>query len=632
MRKWLALCLALLMVLPLFAACKAKTGSLTLFEGGSGVLIYDADLLNFKEAGEFAAKIEKATGAKLTTAKGYSGSAPRIVLGNVDAESVRAVTGNLRKNDYVLKISGEDYIIGATSTTALKKAMQYFLDNILTGAKDGVLKLSAKQDYLFEDTYKVDGFSVGGISLSSMEIVVPKSPTVSEYRTAVLLQQHLLNYVGYSLPLKKGVINEGAAGWIKIGASLCEKAKAGEAHSYAVAVSGSTMEIVAEDFYGYEAVQSLLQSTVFAARNQQKEMNDDTAFSGTGDAKDVLNHEGDVRLAFHNIHGSCDPAEFPVSPVADMMSEVFAEYLPDVLGLQECSPQMRSSGNIEGKLAPLYTEVDVLSSPYYRRNGSQNFTPLFYRADTLDLLKAGFFGYNAIPYDNDAYTSLRKGQTAETLLNGNTPQNGGTSTSRADKSKSVTWAVFRHKATGKIFMAASTHLWWENNDEGDRAMRQIQMCYLKDLLMKEAKNYLAETNNAADILPIFVGGDYNSSYAASNNKPTQMTANTPKLLCDSEINTMFENTNGKAPAEKQITTSTHHEYATWNEALGIYTDPDRTSEDYNKSLDYIFSCRAAADMTEIRRSSLVNELYSFLSSDHTPLFIDFSFTAAAPRG
>ena len=51
MRKWLALCLALLMVLPLFAACKAKTGSLTLFEGGSGVLIYDADLLNFKEAG-----------------------------------------------------------------------------------------------------------------------------------------------------------------------------------------------------------------------------------------------------------------------------------------------------------------------------------------------------------------------------------------------------------------------------------------------------------------------------------------------------------------------------------------------------------------------------------------------------
>ena len=163
-------------------------------------------------------------------------------------------------------------------------------------------------------------------------------------------------------------------------------------------------------------------------------------------------------------------------------------------------------------------------------------------------------------------------------------------------------------------------------------MRQIQMCYLKDLLMKEAKNYLAETNNAADILPIFVGGDYNARYSASNNKPTQMTANTPKLLCDSEINTMFENTNGKAPAEKHITTSTHNEYATWNEALRIYTDPARTSEDYNKSLDYIFSCRAAADMTEIRRSSLVNELYSFLSSDHTPLFIDFSFTAAAPRG
>ena len=631
MRKWLALCLALLMVLPLLGACKSKAESLTLFEGGTGVLIYDADLLNFKEAGEFAAKIEEATGAKLTTAKGYSGSAPRVVLGNVDAESVRAVTGNLRKNDYALKISGEDYIIGATSTAALKKAMQYFLDNILTGAKDGVLKLSAKQDYLFEDTYKVDGFSVGGISLSSMEIVVPKTPTVSEYRTAVLLQQYLLNTVGYSLPLKKGVVNEGAAGWIKIGASLCEKAKATEAHSYAVAVNGSAMEIAAEDFYGYEAVQDLLQNTIFTARNQQKEMNDDTAFSGVGNVKDVLNHEGDVRLAFHNIHGNCNTTAFPVSPVADMMSEVFAEYLPDVLGLQECSPALRDAG-IANKLAPLYTEVNVLSSPYYGRNGSQNSTPLFYRTDTLDLLKAGFFGYNALPYGDDAYASLRKGQTAETLLNGNTPQNGGTSTSRADKSKSVTWAIFRHKATGNIFMVASTHLWWENNDEGDRIMRQIQMSYLKDLLMSEAKNYLEETDNAADIMPIFVGGDYNAKYSASNNKPDKMTANTPKLLCDSEINTMFENTNSKAPEGKRIITSTHHGYATWNDELGIYTDPDRTSADYNASLDYIFSCKAAAGMTEIKRSSLINELYSFLSSDHTPILIDFSFTAAAPRG
>lgn len=627
MRKWLALCLALLMVLPLLAACKSKSEKLTLFEGGTGVLIYDADLLNFKEAGEFAAKIEEATGAKLTTAEGYSGSAPRIVLGNVDAESVRAVTGNLRKNDYALKISGEDYIIGATTTMALKKAMQYFLDNVLTGVKDGVLKLSTKQDYLFEDTYKVDGFSVGGISLSLMKIVVPKNPTVSEYRTAVLLQQYLLNTVGYSLSIEKGVVNEGAAGWIKIGKSLCQKAEASEAHSYAVAVSGSTLEIVAEDFYGYEAVQDLLQNTVFTARNQQKEMNDETAYSGVGNVKDVLTHEGDVRVAFHNIHGNCDTTDFPVSPVADMMSEVFAEYLPDVLGLQECSAVLRSAGGIVAKLSAAgFTEVDV-------HKGDQNSTPLFYRTDTLDLLKAGYYCYNELPYGDDAYASLRKGQTKETLLNGNTPANGGVSTSRADKSKSVTWAIFRHQATGNIFMVASTHLWWENNDEGDRIMRQIQMIYLKDLLMNEAKNYLKETGNKADIMPIFVGGDYNASYASSNNTPQKMTENTAKLLCDSETNTAFENTNSKAPEGKRITTSTHHHrYATWNKDLGIYTDPDRTSEDYNNSLDYIFSCKAAEGMIDIKRSSLVNELYSFLSSDHTPIMIDFSFTATAPQG
>lgn len=636
MRRFLALFFALLTVIPLFAACgKDKAQKLTLFENGEGVLVYDANLITMKEAYAFAASVEEATGAKLKVLKGYGGDAPHIILGNINEENVTAVTSGLRVNDYVLKVSGKDYVIGATSASALKKAMQYFLDNILPTAEKGVLELTAENDYRFEGTYKTEAFSVGGVPLGNMQIVIPKNYSVSEYRTAILLQQYLKNVAGYSLPLKIGAADKGAAGRIVIGQELCQTAKAEKDHSYAVAVSGTTMEIAAESFYGYEAVQTLLQKTVFA-KEAEHELNDSTAYSGNGSPTvAVASRSGDVRLMFHNIHGSCKQSEFPVEPVAQMMSEVFGEYLPDVLGLQECSPQMRETGQIASALAPLYTEVNVSKSPSYISNNRQNYTPLFYRADTVEVLRSGYFCYNDLPYTNEAYADLWYGEDPAKLLDYNVRQSDGeqvTKNGRRDTSKGVTWAVFRAKATGNIFLVASTHLWWENNDNGDRAVRQIQMCYLKDLLMKEATDYLAEVGSGAEMMPIFVGGDYNAKYANSNNSPGKMTtAKTPTILYDGELSMQFENTNEKADADHRITVSTHHEYATWNAELGIYEKPQYSSNAYNHSLDYIFACKAAASMYTVNRSALAADLYSYLSSDHIPLMIDITFGASAPK-
>lgn len=635
MRRFLALLLALCMMWPLLAACNKKD-RVKLFEDGAATLVYDASLVTTAELKSFVSSVEKATGATLTTKREYGGEGVKILLGNLDHENCRSVTKDLRINDYALKISGGDYVIGATTAESLKKAMQYFLETVLPELKKGVLTLTPENDYLFEGTYKADTFTVGGVGLGRMQIVIPSSYSVSEYRTAVLLQQHLKTLTGYELAIKQGSADAGAEGRILIGTSLCTKASANAAHSWSVAVSGTSMEIAAESFYGYEAVQKALQGQIFTAKVQDKAFADETAFSGTGSPADaVLSHDGDIRIMFNNIHGGCDINEFPVEPVAMTMSEVYKEYLPDVLGIQECSPNMRSIGHLVEHLAPEYTEVDVSSSDGYRQNGGINHTPLFYREQTVEVLKSGFFCFNYLPYSNEAYSNFWQGYDPNKLLSENIRQGDGalvTKNGRFDRSKGATWAVFRSKATGNIFLVASTHLWWESNDEGDSVTRQIQAMYLKDMLLDEASKFLAENNIAAETMPIFVGGDYNASGTGNRAKDlAKMSIATPLILAPAGTNSAFVNTNTLAPSNKRNNVTTHHNYATWNNTLGIYENPQVSSGEYIHSLDYIFANRNASDMYTVTRSAMSSDNYSYLSSDHCPILIDFVFTASSPK-
>lgn len=625
MRRFLALLLVLCAVIPMFAACKRDGAvSLTLFEGGSAVLVYDTKLLTATEVKKFVSDLESYTGARITVKMEYGGEGAKILLGNVNSDSCRAVTKTLRMNDYALKISEGDYVIGAVETKPLKAAMQYFLDTVLVGFEKGALKLSASQDYVYNAEYRSEGFLIGGATLGETQIVIPNDPSASEYRTAVALQQHLMSLTGFLLPIKEGVATKDARGKIVIGKGLCQKATVTEPHGYALAVSGTTLEVNASSLYGYEAVQRVLREKVFAAK-AEKELGDALSLSGKGTVSGAVTDPlGDVRIMFNNIHGSCDINEFPVKPVAQMMSEVYKAYLPDVLGLQECSPNMRTGGNIAGYLAPEYKEVQTGSAV--------NFTPLFYREETVELLKSGFFCFDQMPVGDSVYDAMRGSYTAYQLWNDNDRQNtDGLKGTRKDNSKGATWAIFRVKSTGNIFMAASTHLWWESNDDGDCTLRRIQLAYLKDMLLYEAKTF-ADAELAGAELPIFVGGDYN---ARQNGKTASdlavMGQSSVTLMSGEGVDTKFINTNLRAPTDASITLSTHHAYAKWNATLGIYENEVTPVTDYEHSLDYIFMSKETAELCEIRRSAISTEKYSMLSSDHCPILIDVAFKTTAPK-
>ena len=286
---------------------------------------------------------------------------------------------------------------------------------------------------------------------------------------------------------------------------------------------------------------------------------------------------------FNNIHGH--PADgdnpMPVEQPTQMLTELYLEYLPDVIGLQECTKHSYNAGI-----------VDMLSSEYAQTNDKTD-TAIFYRKSTVECLDNGYFAFNNIT--DEEYDGAR----------------------RQDASKGVTWAIFKVKATGEIFAVGSTHLWYKHESVVDENCRAAQMKKLVEVLTNATNAFATQYNLPAGSIPIVVGGDYNTRY--SGNK----------------FGTMFETdainpfVNANNLAQIKATKTSSHGYATYNEETGIYDNPQYTSNPYTKGLDHIFVGNTSS--ITVNRVSILDELYAYLSSDHNPIFTDITFTATAPK-
>ena len=154
---------------------------------------------------------------------------------------------------------------------------------------------------------------------------------------------------------------------------------------------------------------------------------------------------------------------------------VISELCPDVLGGQEVNMEMQKHllwGFLEKGL------------PYSQIYG--NYTPIIYRADKLELLETEYILYPEYGY---AY---------EGKFNDS-------------RSKSCNLGVFRVKEDGKVFIFATTHLWWKDGknteskhyQEGSDRVRAVQMKLATDLIDKYQKKYGC---------PAFLVGDMNAEY------------------------------------------------------------------------------------------------------------------------
>ena len=602
--------LALLLCMPLLVACGGGN-KLRIVADGACTVLYDDTQLTDEQVQQFVADIEESLSAtvELIAASSFLGevtaSPNTIILGNVDIEACRAATEALRSKDYVVGVYGDLYVIAGKTVNATTAAMNYFRREILPPEEEGADKLtvSTKSNHRHDGSYAINGMTIGGVPLSQCEIVIPKNCSASEYRTAILLKELLLTKTGYVLPIVKE--NDAAAvGRISIGASICSQVDVSVAHSYAMGVSGSVLEIAAESLYGYEEAIRVLQDQVLHQKKDAYPLDNSFSLTGNGAARATapLTNDAELRLLYNNVWGGTDGDE---KQRMGQLVELYLEYLPDVIGLQECSEAMRNAGI--DKLWDLgYAEV---ATP-----GVVPRTPLFYRTDTLEVLESGYLSLHDLDFANEKYAYLLPAGVSSANMRALMQQDR--TGPDDDSSKSLTWAIFRIKATGHVFFAGSTHLWWQGRDQRDDAARIIQMETMKAYAVRAAA-YFMSYNALEGQMPIYIGGDYNSRMSRDS-------------YHSMGSNTVFENINNLVAEAERLKLSTMHNYPTYNEERGLWEVGGSPRGEYPSALDHIFACSMAQSTYQVARIKMLEEDYAFLSSDHSPIFADLNFTSEAP--
>lgn len=259
---------------------------------------------------------------------------------------------------------------------------------------------------------------------------------------------------------------------------------------------------------------------------------------------------------------------------------VYKETMPDVIGCQEVSSLM----------------ADLLSQEFEREKLKYTivwgrFTPVIYRADKFELIDSEFHTY------------------AEKI-------DGFDGEFNDVKSKAYNICVFREKQSGKVFVFATTHLWWKTDTQAfaTKLKRLADAHYFSGLVREdyaqahsdEAREYqlalltqrikeYAETYAC----PAIVVGDLNTGY---NSKAVQ-----------TALKFGFKHAHDIAT-----------EYA--EESVGYhYCFPDGFETKYydtpfEEAIDHILVYKERQGM--VKRFERYSPEYYFPVSDHSPVYVD----------
>ena len=155
----------------------------------------------------------------------------------------------------------------------------------------------------------------------------------------------------------------------------------------------------------------------------------------------------------------------------DKTAEQILAFTPDVLGLQEFDDYYRNASG-----TPL---TELISEKYSEVNAVQkSWNPIFYNKNTVTLLVCGHEEYSDGTSYNEYYYQGVSGT----------------------KFRTITWALFEHKESGKQFLVFNTHLDVESNKQ--------------PLQVSELKNKISELQVMFGLDNVFLMGDLNSNVSS----------------------------------------------------------------------------------------------------------------------
>ncbi len=509
--------------------------------------------------------------AKTGTSLGFSSdwlkpgeSAPELelLIGDTARDESQAELEGLKAAGFSVKIVGKKLVIVGGSDDATADGVHWFINNLIEKLPDGATDITLSSDttnYLYSEDYRIRSVDILGTPLSEYKIVLPVKYNASEYRTYVFLKDHLKRNAGVDLELiydRDTAEHEILIGRTKRSTDLPT------GQNYSVKASGNSLQLAGASMFAYEYLQTYLLNDLFAT--SIKDISIAEGFTYSNDvsstledgAENVLSRSGEIRVMFNNMYGSSQSIH-PRPQRQQQLGELYEAYLPDVIGLQECNPNSRGGDRGIDTILRGLGYTDAVSS-------STNYTPIFYRADKLELVESNYKQY---------------------------------ADGKGDRSKGYTWCVFRVKATGKLFAALSTHYWYKNVDATDNEARLTDATEMMGAVSAIVKKYGCA---------VITGGDFNCNKGS---------APYGQIIADGY-------TDAYKAAEKSEQVKSHHAYPTYDEELKLYGRPVMPDTKIASSIDHILIKNA--DQLDIKLFDVVTDLYSLLSTDHCPIYIDIN--------
>ena len=104
-----------------------------------------------------------------TDFSGASSSSKEILVGNTNRKESIEASKNLRFDDYVIKKVGNKIVVAGGSPSALKGAVELFLDSFFDSDAKTV-KIPTGEGYKYEGTYEIEKLTVNGINIKEYKI------------------------------------------------------------------------------------------------------------------------------------------------------------------------------------------------------------------------------------------------------------------------------------------------------------------------------------------------------------------------------------------------------------------------------------------------------------------------------
>ena len=408
--------------------------------------------------------------------------APAIFVGLTGHEASVSFMKDVKYSDYGYAVIGNKLCVGAHTTGNYSKLSNALLE-VLEKSKGADLKLTSEDNFMHQSTYGTA--TVNGSPIDAFTLVCESEELKKDIDKAL---SDIGSSTGAVINAKYGTDTEESEYEILVGnvgraETNAFYAEIGTYSDYTVNISGKKISILARDDLSLEcgitALGALFKEN--AKKGQTLALTDADSFKGSfyEDAKLKIEArpEGtDLRIGCNNVYFHQNNEKEKIDYRTPILLDSFKYMDADILLLQEVSPRWHQlmDGLMQSKLG--YTVVPTSTEITPVLDGRANYTPIWYRAEKVELLDYGYKQYETVKLEPDSYLS---------------------------SSKSYTWALFKDKATGKQLITVSTHFTWapENFNPTPDQCRTMDAAEVVELVKQLEVEYAG--------VPVILMGDLN---------------------------------------------------------------------------------------------------------------------------